>query len=336
MRYLIIGGAGFMGSNYVRYLLKHYDDVEVLVYDKLTYAGRRENLHDVLDDKRLHFIRADLCDEETLSKVVKEFEPDVVVNFAAETHVDRSINEPSPFLRTNVMCLFILLEVARKLEVPQLVHISTDEVYGEVLEGSVDEDYPFRPSSPYSASKAAGDLFCQAYWRTYRLPVKIVRPCNNYGPYQHPEKLIPKTIIRALHSMPIPLYGGGTQVRDWLYVEDFAEALDTIVKRGSRGEAYNVPGFNEKRNIEVVEKILEILGKPKTLIKTVEDRPGHDRRYSMKGDKILSLGWRPKTGWEEGLRKTVEWYLSNRWWWEPLLHDDYFRLETPWRRGEKD
>ncbi len=332
MRMLVIGGAGFMGSNFVRYIMGKYGDIEVLVYDKLTYAGRLENLHDVMKDPRFKFVKADVCDEEALDKVVREFEPDVVVNFAAETHVDRSINEPAPFLRTNVFGVFTLLEVARKRDLPLIVHISTDEVYGDLREGgSASEDWPFRPSSPYSASKAAGDLLCQAYWRTYRVPVRIVRPCNNYGPYQHPEKLIPKTIIRALHDMPIPLYGGGTQVRDWLYVEDFAEALDTVIRKGSNGEAYNVPGFNERRNIEVVEAILEILGKPKSLIKVVEDRPGHDYRYSMRGDKILALGWKPRTPWREGLEKTVRWYLSNEWWWRPLLSDDYFRKDVPWR-----
>jgi len=333
VRYLVTGGAGFMGSNFVRYILGKYKDVTVLVYDKLTYAGRLENLHDVLKDRRLKFVRADICDMETLSKVVKEFQPDVIVNFAAETHVDRSINNPAPFVKTNILGVFTLLEVARKLETPLIVHISTDEVYGDLWDREpVDEDAPFRPSSPYAASKAAGDLLCQAYWRTYRLPVIIVRPSNNYGPYQYPEKLIPRTIIRALHNMPIPLYGGGNQVRDWLYVGDFVEALDIIIFRGARGEAYNVPGFNEKRNREVVETILKLMHKPLTLIKYVEDRPGHDRRYAMKGDKILSLGWRPKTPWIEGLKKTIEWYLKNRWWWEPLLNDTYFASDIPWRR----
>ena len=333
MRYLVAGGAGFMGSNFVRYILRRYGDAEVLVYDKLTYAGRIENLHDVKDDPRFRFVKADICDEEQLTRVVKEFQPDVIVNFAAETHVDRSINEPAPFIKTNVLGVFSILETARRLEVPLVVHISTDEVYGDLWgREPVDEDAPFRPSSPYSASKAAGDLLCQAYWRTYRVPVIIVRPCNNYGPYQFPEKLVPKTIIRALFNKPIPIYGKGDQVRDWLYVEDFAEALDVIVRKGSKGEAYNVPGLNERRNIEVVETILKLMNKPLTLIKHVEDRPGHDRRYAMKGDKILALGWRPRTPWIEGLRKTIEWYLNNEWWWRPLVRDEYFQLDTPWRR----
>ncbi len=333
MRFLVTGGAGFMGSNFVRYILTKYNDSMILVYDKLTYAGRLENLHDMKNNPGFKFVKADICDEEKLMKVVKEFQPDVIVNFAALTHVDRSINEPAPFLKTNVYGVFNILETARRLEVPLVVHISTDEVYGDLWgKEPADEEAPFKPSSPYSASKASGDLLCQAYWRTYRLPVIIVRPSNNYGPYQYPEKFIPKIIIRALHDKPIPIYGRGEQVRDWLYVEDFAEALDIVINKGSRGEAYNMPGFNERKNLEVVETILKLMGKPLTLIKHVEDRPGHDRRYAMKGDKILALGWRPKTPWIKGLEKTIKWYIENEWWWKPLLSDDYFQLDTPWKK----
>lgn len=334
MRFLVTGGAGFMGSNFVRRLLSGEGDVRVLVYDKLTYAGRLENLRGVDGDPRFVFVRGDVCDEERFSEVVKGFQPDVVVNFAAETHVDRSINEPAPFLRTNVLGVFTVLEVSRRLDVPLLVHISTDEVYGDLWGAEpAGEDAPFRPSSPYSASKAAGDLLCQSYWRTYGLPVIVVRPSNNYGPYQHPEKLIPKTIIRALHGRPVPLYGGGDQVRDWLYVGDFCEALETVIRKGSKGEAYNVPGFNERRNVEVVEAVLELMGKPRSLVRHVGDRPGHDRRYAMRGDKILALGWRPRTPWLEGLRRTIEWYASNEWWWRPLLGDRYFESDAPWSGG---
>ncbi|RLG75176.1 MAG: dTDP-glucose 4,6-dehydratase, partial [Thermoprotei archaeon] len=244
-----------------------------------------------------------------------------------------SINEPAPFLKTNILGIFNILETARRLEIPLVVHISTDEVYGDLWgREPVDEEAPFKPSSPYSASKASGDLLCQSYWRTYKLPVIIVRPSNNYGPYQYPEKFIPKIIIRALHDKPIPVYGRGDQVRDWLYVEDFAEALDTVINKGSRGEAYNIPGFNERRNLEVAETILELMGKPLSLIKHVEDRPGHDRRYAMRGDKILALGWKPKTPWVKGLEKTIKWYLTNEWWWKPLLSDNYFQLDTPWKK----
>jgi len=334
VRFFVTGGAGFMGSNFVRYILRRYGDARVLVYDKLTYAGRLENLRDVMDDSRLVFVYGDIVDEEQLEDALREFEPDVVVNFAAETHVDRSINEPAPFLRTNVEGVFKLLEAARRLDVPRLVHISTDEVYGDRWGlPPASEETCFRPSSPYSASKASGDLLAMAYWRTYRVPVMVLRPSNNYGPYQYPEKLIPKTIIRALHDRPIPVYGDGGQVRDWLYVEDFAEALDTVIRRGSPGEAYNVPGGNEKRNLDVVRDILRLMGKPETLIRFVEDRPGHDRRYSMTGEKIRSLGWRPRTPWLEGLRRTIEWYLGNEWWWRPLLGDHFFESDTPWRRG---
>ena len=333
MRLLVIGGAGFMGSNFVRRVLRVRGDAEVLVYDKLTYAGRLENLHDVRGDPRFRFVRGDLLDEERLTETIKGFEPDVVVNFAAETHVDRSIYEPAPFIKTNVEGVFHLLEAARRLEVPLVVQISTDEVYGDRWGlPPASEDDCFRPSSPYAASKASGDLLAQSYWRTYRVPVIVVRPSNNYGPYQYPEKLIPRTIIRALHDKPIPLYGGGWQRRDWLYVEDFADALMTVIERGRPGEAYNVPGGNERSNREVVEKILEIMGKPRALIRVVEDRPGHDRRYAMRGDKVAALGWRPRTSWEEGLRRTVEWYLSNEWWWRPLLGDRFLEEETPWRQ----
>jgi len=333
MKIAVLGGAGFMGSNFIRYILKNYSDIYILVYDKLTYSGRLENLRDVVQDKRLKFIQGDIADEGLLGSSLKEFQPDVIVNFAAETHVDRSINEPAPFIQTNIIGTFVVLEVMRRLDVPLLIHVSTDEVYGDLREGSsASEDWPLKPSSPYSASKAAGDLLVQAYWKTYMLPARIVRPCNNYGPYQHPEKLIPKTIIRAIIGAPIPLYGGGHQVRDWLYVEDFSEALTYVINKGSNGEVYNIPGFNERRNIEVVQTILSLLGKPLTMIKIVEDRPGHDYRYSMKGDKILSLGWRPKVGWIDGLKRTIEWYLNNEWWWRPLLKDSYFLNETPWRR----
>lgn len=335
MRYLVTGGAGFMGSNFVRYIHSKYRDSVVLVYDKLTYAGRLENLQDLKNSSRLKFVKADVCDREKLVEVFREFQPDVVVNFAAETHVDRSINEPAPFIKTNILGVYNILETARILETPLVIHISTDEVYGDLWDKDpADEGTVFRPSSPYAASKASGDLLCQAYWKTYGLPVIVVRPSNNYGPYQYPEKLVPKTIIRALYNMSIPIYGKGDQVRDWLYVEDFVEALDIVIKRGSKGEAYNVPGFNERRNLEVVETILKLMGKPLSLIKYVEDRPGHDRRYSMKGDKIRALGWKPRTNWIEGLKKTIKWYLENKWWWKPLLNNKYFRADTPWRLDE--
>ena len=331
MRVLVIGGAGFMGSNFVRFLINESDENEVLVYDKLSYAGRLENLTDLKDNSRFEFVRGDICNEEFLGYIVDRYEPDVVVNFAAETHVDRSINEPSPFLRTNIFGVFSLLEVIRHRDL-KLIHVSSDEVYGDIPDGeSADESYPLNPSSPYSASKASADLLIKGYIRTYGLDVIIVRPSNNYGPYQYPEKFIPKAILRALHDKPIPIYGDGNQVRDWLYVEDFCRALGLILRKGVYGEVYNLPGFNERRNIEVVQAILKLLNKPFSLIRFVEDRPGHDRRYSMRGEKILSLGWRPNVDWLTGLRMTIEWYRGNEWWWRPLLADDFFVKDTPWR-----
>lgn len=330
MRFLVAGGAGFMGSNFVRYLVSRQPDAEILVYDKFTYAGRRENLLG-LDESRVRVVRGDICDAETLERVFTEFEPEVVVNFAAETHVDRSIREPLGFVKTNVEGVAVLLETVRRREAELFVHISTDEVYGDVGDGEpVDESAPLRPSSPYSASKAGGDLLCQAYWRTYGLPVRTVRPSNNYGPYQYPEKLIPKALLRALMGLPVPVYGDGSQRRDWLFVEDFCRGLHVVIEKGVNGEVYNMPGFNEKTNLDVVRDVLRLLGKPESLIAFVPDRPGHDRRYAMRGDKILALGWRPVVPWEEGLRRTVEWYISNDWWWRPLLSDSFFASDTPW------
>ena len=332
MRFLIVGGAGFMGCNYVRFLLDSYSDAEVIVFDKFVYSGRMENLHDVMDNPRLTVIRGDVCDEVHLEEVVRKYEPDVIVNFSAETHVDRSISEPAPFLRTNIFGVFSLLEVCRRTDVPKIIHISTDEVYGDLEEGlCADEDYPFRPGNPYSASKASGDLLVQSYRRTYGIPSIIVRPSNNYGPYQYPEKFIPKTIIRALNDMHIPIYGSGNQIRDWLYVGDFVRALDIIIRKGLVGHAYNVPGFNPKRNVEVVECILRFLGKPLNLIKFVDDRPGHDARYCMRGERIMELGWKPLVSWDEGIKNTIEWYVKNKWWWEPVLSDKFFKSDTPWR-----
>ncbi len=282
-----------MGNNFVRYLVNSYSDTEILVYDKLTYAGRLENPHGIID--RIRFVRGDICNEEPLEHVFKEFQPNIVVNFAAETHVDRSINEPSPFLRTNVFGTFTVLEVVRRLDIPRYIHISTDEVYGDLygVEGEADEMWNLNPSSPYSASKAA-DLFIKAYGRTYGIKYRIVRPCNNYGPYQHPEKLIPRTIVRLLYGKPATIYGDGSQVRDWLYVEDFCRALDTVIRKGSDFETYNICA-NQFASIKtIVEKIVEIMGRdPSKDIIYVRGRPGEDRRYAMKCDKIKELGWRP-------------------------------------------
>jgi len=331
MRIAVLGGAGFMGSNFVRHLVKSWGHAEILVYDKLTYAGRIENLRDVLD--RITFVRGDIANEELLEYALKTFRPDAVVNFAAETHVDRSINEPSPFIRTNVFGVFTVLEVVRRLDVPLYVHISTDEVYGDLadVEGFADESWPPNPSSPYSASKAAGDLLIKAYGRTYGVRYRIVRPCNNYGPYQHPEKLIPRTIVRLLHGKPATIYGDGLQVRDWLYVEDFCRALETVIEKGRDFEVYNVCANQFATVKEVVERIVRLMGRdPSKDVVYVRGRPGEDRRYAMKCEKIRELGWRPLVNLDEGLRRTVEWYLSNEWWWRPVVDERYVLADEPW------
>jgi dTDP-glucose 4,6-dehydratase len=329
MRLLVTGGAGFMGSSFVHYIYASHPDAEILVYDKFTYAGRIENLKE-LDTSRVKIVRGDILDQEKFTETLRAFQPDYVVHFAAETHVDRSIKDPSIFIDVNVKGVYIILEALRRYDGPKLIHISTDEVYGDISGEPVTEEAPFKPSSPYSASKASGDLLCQAYWRTYSLPVRIVRPSNNYGPRQFPEKLIPKTILRALNNLPIPVYGDGSQERDWLYVEDFSRGVETIMLRGRDGEAYNLPGLNPKTNLQVIRDILTLLGKPHSLITFVPDRPGHDKRYAMRGDKILGLGWKPQTPWIDGLRKTIEWYKANEWWWRPLLGDEFFAKDTPW------
>lgn len=309
---LVTGGAGFIGSNFVRYVLGQGHKVRVL--DKLTYAGRLENLKDVLE--KIEFVKGDICDPKIVEKSMKDV--DVVVHFAAESHVDRSIESAENFVRTNVYGTYVLLEKARKYDV-KFVHISTDEVYGSIREGYFSEEDPLDPSSPYSATKASSDLLARAYYKTYGLPVMITRSSNNYGPYQYPEKLIPKIIIKALRNEPLPIYGTGKNVRDWIFVEDNCAAIYIVMKKGNIGEIYNIGAGNEKTNLEVVEKILDILGKPKDLITFVEDRPGHDWRYALRTDKIRALGWTPQWDFEKGLKYTVEWYRRNKWWWEPLL-----------------
>jgi dTDP-glucose 4,6-dehydratase len=334
LRVAILGGAGFMGGNFVRYLVRNLEDALILVYDKLTYAGRIENLHDVNESNRLRFVKGDICDEELLKHVLREFQPDIVINFAAETHVDRSINNPAPFLQTNVLGVFVVLEVLRKLDVG-IVHISSDEVYGDLhgVNGKADETWPLNPSNPYSASKASGDMLIKAYGRTYGLKYIIVRPSNNYGPYQHPEKLIPRTVIRLLLGKPATIYGDGSQVRDWLYVEDFCKALHTIIAKGSSYEIYNVCPNQFASVREIVEKVVKIMNKDRTRdIIFIRGRPGEDRRYAMECNKVRELGWRPETTLEQGLRKTIEWYLRNEWWWRPLLDETYVLEDEPWKR----
>lgn len=312
MKVLITGGMGFIGSNYVRYHLKTHPNDEITVLDKLTYAGRKENLQSVMD--QIDFNYGDICDPDSVASAAKNCEQ--IIHFAAESHVDRSIDNSRAFLRTNVEGTGVLLDAARDNEVERFIQISTDEVYGSITNGSFRETDPLSPSSPYSASKAAGDLLALAYQTTYRLPVIITRSTNNYGPYQHVEKLIPLMITRALQDKPLPVYGSGLNIRDWTYVEDNCAAIDCVRKSGDLGEIYNIGSHQEWTNIDIVKEILHILEKPESLITYVQDRPGHDLRYSVQIDKIKSLGWEPRAHLKEGLMETINWYRDNRSWWE--------------------
>ena len=314
MRILITGGAGFIGGNFVRYMLEKYPDNKIVVLDKLTYAGRIENLQDVRD--KITFVKGDICNKEDVEKVG---DCDAIFNFAAETHVDRSIIDAGVFVKTDVLGTYTLLEYARKNDVEKYIQISTDEVYGSIEEGSFKEDDILEPSSPYSASKAGAELLVGAYFKTYGLPVLITRSSNNFGPYQYPEKLIPVLILNALHDKTLPIYGEGGNIRDWIYVLDNCEAIDFVFQKGKTGEIYNMGAGNEKANIEIVNMILKALNKPRSLIKFVEDRPGHDFRYSLNTEKIKNLSWKPKYKFEDALKKTIRWYVENEWWWKPLV-----------------
>lgn len=322
MKIMVTGGAGFIGSNFIHYLLKKYDDITVINYDNLTYAGNLDNLRDVENDSRYHFVKGDICNKNLVKETLKKYGIEEIVNFAAESHVDRSITGPEPFIKTDVFGTFTLLEASRNFDIKRYIQISTDEVYGSIAEGSFKEDDSLNPSSPYSASKAGADMLTIAYYKTYGLPVVITRSSNNYGPYQYPEKLIPVLIIRALHNKSLPIYGDGSNVRDWLYVEDNCRAIDLVRKKGKEGEIYNIATNEEKRNIDVAKLILKYLKKSEKLISFVKDRPGHDFRYSLKIDKIKALGWKPEFNFERGLKKTVEWYVNNKWWWEKLVGEE--------------
>lgn len=319
MKILITGGAGFIGSNFVHYTLKKHSDYEIVVLDKLTYAGRKENLQDIRD--KITFIKGDITKKGDVEKAIKNC--NWVLNFAAETHVDRSIVEAGTFVLTDVYGVYNLLEAARKFNISRFEQISSDEVYGHIQKGSFKEKDKLNPRNPYSASKASAELLCQAYFETYSLPITITRSTNNYGSYQHPEKFIAKTIIYALLNKPVPVYGTGENVRDWLYVEDNCEAIDLVLHKGMAGETYNIAGKTELKNIDVVRKILELLNKPETLIHFVKDRPGHDLRYSLDTSKIeTQLGWKGKVRFEEGIRKTIDWYTQNKWWWKPIIEKE--------------
>jgi dTDP-glucose 4,6-dehydratase len=316
VRILVTGGAGFIGSNFIRHLLAAHPAYDVVNLDKLTYAGNPENLRDLADHPRYRFVHGDICD----AGLVREVAAGVgaVVNFAASTHVDRSLIEPDEFLRTDVFGVFTLLEAARALKVPRMIQVSTDEVYGSVSAGSSREDAALRPSNPYSAAKAAADLLCGAYWHTHRVPVVITRSSNNFGPYQYPEKVVPLFITNALDDRPLPLYGDGRNVREWLYVHDNCAAIDLILHEGLPGEIYNVGGGHEVENLVLTRQILRRLGKPESLIQPVADRPGHDRRYSLDSSKVRALGWRPRHGFEAAVDATIAWYRANEAWWRPL------------------
>jgi dTDP-glucose 4,6-dehydratase len=317
MRLLVAGGAGFIGSNYVRRHLEANPGDTVRVYDKLTYAGRRENLEGI---EGAELVVADICDRDAAREAVDGC--DAIINFAAESHVDRSIESPGEFIETDVFGTFVLLEAARDAGIRHL-QISTDEVYGSIEEGSFTESSPLDPSSPYSASKAGGDLIVSAFAHTYGAESLIVRASNNYGPCQHPEKLIPLTVLNCLAGDPVPVYGDGAQVRNWLFVEDFASAIDIVLERGEPGQAYNVGGPDELPNIEVVKKVLELTGRDESLIEYVQDRPGHDRRYSLASEKLEGLGWKAEVGFEAGIERTVSWYRDNEAWWGPLRSGEY-------------
>jgi dTDP-glucose 4,6-dehydratase len=321
MKLLVCGGAGFIGSTFVRLRLQEQGD-EVTVLDKLTYAGREENLREVAENPDFRFIRGAIEDSEAVAGAVAACRPEAIVNFAAETHVDRSIAEPDAFVKTHALGTHVLLEAARA-EGLRYVQVSTDEVYGSIEEGSFTEDSPLRPSSPYSATKTGADLLVQSYFHTYELPAAICRGSNNYGPYQYPEKLIPLMILNALHGDPLPVYGDGMQVRNWIHATDFARAIGHVLEQGVAGEIYNAGGPDECVNVNVVKRIIELTDAEESQIEYVTDRPGHDRRYSLSSEKVRALGWEPRVRFDEGLEETVAWYRENAWWWEPIRSGDY-------------
>jgi dTDP-glucose 4,6-dehydratase len=322
MKLLVTGGAGFIGSNFARYMLDKYKDYKIVNLDKLTYAGNIENIKDLEANGRHSFVKGDICDLRLVEKLVKREEVDVIVNFAAETHVDRSIADPEAFIRTDVFGTYTLLEVARKFSVKKYVQISTDEVYGSIEKGSFSETSSLAPSSPYSASKAGADLLTLAYKTTYGLPILITRGSNTYGPYQHTEKLIPLFITNLMENKKVPLYGDGKNVRDWLYVIDHCSGIDTVLHRGNIGEIYNIGANDERTNLELTHMILRELGMKEGMIKFVKDRLGHDRRYSLNCKKLKALGWKPGYSLEKGLKETVKWYTQNMKWWKKIKSNE--------------
>jgi dTDP-glucose 4,6-dehydratase len=320
---LVTGGAGFIGSNFVRYMLERYPDLHVVVFDKMTYAGNLDNLEDVSENENYRFMRGDIADRQAIARLLESNQIDTVVNFAAESHVDRSILDPDAFIQTDVVGVYTLLDECRKLEIERVLHVSTDEVYGSIAEGAFKEGDPMKPNSPYAASKAGGELMVRAYNVTFGLNAMVTRGSNTFGPYQYPEKLLPLFITNAIDDEPLPLYGDGRQVRDWLFVDDHCAGIDLVLRQGKPGEAYNLGGENERHNIDVVKHMLSILGKPESLIQHVEDRPGHDRRYALDNSKIRELGWQPSLSFDEALERTVRWYADNEHWWRKLKSGEY-------------
>ncbi len=320
MKILVTGGAGFIGSNFVRHHLKNNPNDEIIVLDKLTYAGRLENLKELENNPNFKLVKGDICNEELITKLINAERIEQIINFAAESHVDNSIIGPKPFIETNVSGTFNLLECTRKAgnQVKLFVQISTDEVYGSIENGSFFEESSLQPNSPYSASKASADLIARSYYITFGLPIIITRTCNNFGPFHFPEKLFPLFITNLIEGKPVPVYGDGKNVREWIYVEDNCNAIDFIIKNGKFGEIYNIGSENERNNLEVTKFILKELKKDETFIQFVEDRKGHDRRYSINFDKLKKMGWKPKHNFEDALRKTIQWYKENEWWWKPL------------------
>jgi dTDP-glucose 4,6-dehydratase len=320
---LVTGGAGFIGSNFVRFLRREGRKAEIVVLDKLTYAGNLDNLREFMGRKDFRFVRGDIGDARLLDELLPGV--DIVYNFAAETHVDRSILEAGSFVKTDVLGTYVLLQRALKAGVPRFVQVSTDEVYGSTARGSFRESDPVRPNSPYSASKSGADLLVRAFHKTYGFPAVITRSSNNYGPYQHPEKFIPLFITNAIEGAPLPIYGDGSNVRDWIYVEDNCRAIDLVGRRGIVGEAYNIGAGEEHPNIEIARRIIELTGADENLLTFVSDRPGHDWRYSLDARKIRALGWRPRVGFGEGLERTVRWYARNALWWKPVKEGSFKR-----------
>ena len=322
---LITGGAGFIGSNFIHYILKKYKNYKVVNLDKLTYAGNLDNLKDVEKDSRYKFIKGDICDEKLVDRIFKKEKLNFVINFAAETHVDRSILDPKAFIRTDVLGTHTLLEAVRKYGIERMVQISTDEVYGSIKKGKFKEIDNLLPNSPYSASKTGADLLVRAYYKTFNLPVLITRSSNNFGPYQYPEKLIPLFITNLIEGKKVPVYGTGKNIRDWIYILDNCAGIDKVLHKGKIGEIYNIGGENEKTNMEITNMILEGVGKDKTCIEYVKDRPGHDFRYALDIKKAKKLDWKPKYSFDKAMKETIEWYKENQWWWKKIKSGEYLK-----------